>query len=190
MCFACWSKLIRSLHVPFVPISSNLPISMSFISSRMFVRNVIAIWIVNFEWAFLNHGPAKACQSLDGRFYLQTIKFIDCTHRIWFNEVSVIIRRMVLVLNGVLQEECPLDTHSLFMQHPVYRDTANQLLSIPIKTVNACQCTATHDTNSSIVNLCRSAQLACCTLINVKWRQLHLTTKTCTSSARMTLQRA
>lgn len=42
---------------------------------------------------------------------------------------------MVLVLNGVLQEECPLDTHSLFMQHPVYRDTANQLLSIPIKTV-------------------------------------------------------
>jgi hypothetical protein len=44
--------------------------------------------------------------------------------------------RMVLVLNGVLQEECPLDTHSLFMQHPVYRDTANQLLSIPIKTVS------------------------------------------------------
>lgn len=43
---------------------------------------------------------------------------------------------MVLVLNGVLQEECPLDTHSLFMQHPVYRDTANQLLSIPIKTVS------------------------------------------------------
>lgn len=43
---------------------------------------------------------------------------------------------MVLVLNGVLQEESPLDTHSLFMQHPVYRDTANQLLSIPIKTVS------------------------------------------------------
>ena len=43
--------------------------------------------------------------------------------------------RMVLVLNGVLQEECTMDTHSLFMQHPVYRDTANQLLSIPIKTV-------------------------------------------------------
>jgi protein N-terminal asparagine amidohydrolase len=42
---------------------------------------------------------------------------------------------MVLVLNGVLQEECPMDTHSLFMQHPVYRDTANQLLSIPIRTV-------------------------------------------------------
>lgn len=43
---------------------------------------------------------------------------------------------MVLVLNGVLQEECPLDTASLFMQHPVYRDTANQLLSIPTKAVS------------------------------------------------------
>lgn len=44
---------------------------------------------------------------------------------------------MVLVLNGVLQDECiPLDTHSLFMQHPIYRDTANQLLSIPSKTVS------------------------------------------------------
>lgn len=44
---------------------------------------------------------------------------------------------MVLVLNGVLQEECPLDTGSLFMQHPVYRDTANQLLSIPTKAVSS-----------------------------------------------------
>lgn len=44
---------------------------------------------------------------------------------------------MVLVLNGVLQEECPMDTHSLFMQHPVYRDTANQLLSIPSKIINS-----------------------------------------------------
>ena len=44
---------------------------------------------------------------------------------------------MVLVLNGVLQEESPMDTHSLFMQHPVYRDTANQLLSIPSKIINS-----------------------------------------------------
>lgn len=44
---------------------------------------------------------------------------------------------MVLVLNGVLQDECPLDTASLFLQHPVYRDHANQLLSIPIRTVSA-----------------------------------------------------
>uniref|UniRef100_U5ESL8 Putative asparagine amidohydrolase n=1 Tax=Corethrella appendiculata TaxID=1370023 RepID=U5ESL8_9DIPT len=44
---------------------------------------------------------------------------------------------MVLVLNGVLQDNCPLDTHTLFLQHPVYRDTATQLLSIPTKTVGA-----------------------------------------------------
>lgn len=42
---------------------------------------------------------------------------------------------MVLVLNGVLQDECPMDTTTLFMQHPVYRDYANQLLEIPTKTV-------------------------------------------------------
>lgn len=42
---------------------------------------------------------------------------------------------MVLVLNGVLQDECPLDTNSLFLQHPVYRDYANQLTSIPQRTV-------------------------------------------------------
>lgn len=43
---------------------------------------------------------------------------------------------MVLVLNGVMQDECPMDTNSLFMQHPVYRDYANHLLSIPTKTVS------------------------------------------------------
>ncbi|XP_061388313.1 protein N-terminal asparagine amidohydrolase [Musca vetustissima] len=42
---------------------------------------------------------------------------------------------MVLVLNGVLQDDCPMDTTSLFMQHPVYRDYAQQLLSIPTKSV-------------------------------------------------------
>lgn len=50
---------------------------------------------------------------------------------------SLFLQTMVLVLNGVLQDECPLDTHSLFMQHPIYRDTANQLLSIPSKTVSS-----------------------------------------------------
>lgn len=43
---------------------------------------------------------------------------------------------MVLVLNGVLQDECPNDTSTLFMLHPVYRDYANQLLEIPTKTVS------------------------------------------------------
>lgn len=42
---------------------------------------------------------------------------------------------MVLVLNGVLQDECPLDTNSLFLQHPVYREYANQLTSIPQRQV-------------------------------------------------------
>lgn len=91
----------------------------------------------------------KACQSIwlhMQQFCSQTIKCIDCTRPT--SEVFFICR-MVLVLNGVLQEECPLDTHSLFMQHPVYRDTANQLLSIPIKTVKCIkQCPSKH---SSIV---------------------------------------
>lgn len=43
---------------------------------------------------------------------------------------------MVLVFNGVMQDDCPMDTATLFMQHPVYRDYANQLLSIPTKTVS------------------------------------------------------
>ena len=42
---------------------------------------------------------------------------------------------MVLVLNGVLQEECPVDTHALYHAHPVYRDTGSQLLAIPNKVI-------------------------------------------------------
>lgn len=42
---------------------------------------------------------------------------------------------MVLVLNGVLQEKCPADTQSLYHTHPVYRDTAGQLLNIPNKVI-------------------------------------------------------
>lgn len=42
---------------------------------------------------------------------------------------------MVLVFNGVLQEECPPDTSSLYHTHPVYRDRAAQLLAIPNKVV-------------------------------------------------------
>lgn len=42
---------------------------------------------------------------------------------------------MVLVLNGVLQEESPRETRSLYHQHPVYRDTAAQLLAIPTKVI-------------------------------------------------------
>lgn len=42
---------------------------------------------------------------------------------------------MVLVLNGVLQEECPGDSRSLYQTHPVYRETAAQLLAIPNKVI-------------------------------------------------------
>lgn len=42
---------------------------------------------------------------------------------------------MVLVLNGVLQTKCPQDTQSLYHSHPVYRETAGQLLSIPNKVI-------------------------------------------------------
>ncbi|XP_017839964.1 protein N-terminal asparagine amidohydrolase isoform X2 [Drosophila busckii] len=42
---------------------------------------------------------------------------------------------MVLVLNGVLQDDCPMDTNTLFLQHPVYRDYAQQLHSIQAKSV-------------------------------------------------------
>ncbi|XP_060523079.1 protein N-terminal asparagine amidohydrolase-like [Cylas formicarius] len=42
---------------------------------------------------------------------------------------------MVLVLNGVLQAKCPQDMQSLYNSHPVYRETAGQLLSIPNKVI-------------------------------------------------------
>ncbi|KAH8407721.1 hypothetical protein KR222_011301, partial [Zaprionus bogoriensis] len=35
----------------------------------------------------------------------------------------------------VLQDDCPMDTNSLFLQHPVYRDYAQQLHSIQAKSV-------------------------------------------------------
>lgn len=43
---------------------------------------------------------------------------------------------MVLVLNGVLQEECPLDSRSLYHAHPIYRETGARLLTIPNEIVN------------------------------------------------------
>lgn len=123
----------------------------------------------------------KACQSHDSQVYSQqlivliTFRFSAC--------------RMVLVLNGVLQEECPLDTHSLFMQHPVYRDTANQLLSIPIKTVKLLVVI--------IMAICwiknfsdRLARWVSCTSINVKWLQSRLMTRTFTSLDLMMQQHA
>ncbi|KAK6632623.1 hypothetical protein RUM43_013391 [Polyplax serrata] len=68
---------------------------------------------------------------------------------------------MVLVLNGVLQEDSPPDSRTLFHNHPVYRDSALQLVSIPTKVVGPVgllyiqqrelAVTAPHDKNVSIL---------------------------------------
>ncbi|XP_076172121.1 N-terminal amidohydrolase 1 [Ptiloglossa arizonensis] len=42
---------------------------------------------------------------------------------------------MVLVVNGVLQEDIPTDSRSLYAAHPIYRETAAQLHSMPAKLV-------------------------------------------------------
>jgi hypothetical protein len=71
------------------------------------------------------HDKCESCRTLLGR-------------NLSINLFIFILQTMVLVLNGVLQDECiPLDTHSLFMQHPIYRDTANSLLQIAPKTVSS-----------------------------------------------------
>ena len=46
-----------------------------------------------------------------------------------------LLDRMVLVVNGVLQEDIPVDSRSLYAAHPVYRETAAQLHSMPAKLV-------------------------------------------------------
>uniref|UniRef100_A0A182HVV3 Protein N-terminal asparagine amidohydrolase n=1 Tax=Anopheles arabiensis TaxID=7173 RepID=A0A182HVV3_ANOAR len=82
---------------------------------------------------------------------------------------------MVLVLNGVIQDERPINTHALFLEHPVYRETATQLLSIPTKTVGApgllyvCQremaAVAPHDRN---VNIIGSDDATTCIIVVVR----------------------
>lgn len=42
---------------------------------------------------------------------------------------------MVLVLNGVLQTKCPQDSQTLFNSHPVYTETAGQLMAIQNKVI-------------------------------------------------------
>lgn len=42
---------------------------------------------------------------------------------------------MVLVINGVVQEEPPPDSRSLFHAHPIFRESAAQLLGIPTKVI-------------------------------------------------------
>lgn len=44
---------------------------------------------------------------------------------------------MVLVLNGVIQDEtvCPKNSSNLFLQHPHYRTTATQLTQMPVRII-------------------------------------------------------
>ncbi|CAG9855640.1 unnamed protein product [Phyllotreta striolata] len=68
---------------------------------------------------------------------------------------------MVLVLNGVLQEDCPPDSRSLYHTHPIYRETAAQLLNVPNKIIGTVgllyvqqrelAATVPHDKNVSIL---------------------------------------
>lgn len=50
-------------------------------------------------------------------------------------DVVLFFCRMVLVVNGVLQEEVPADSRTLYAVHPVYRESAAQLHSLPAKLV-------------------------------------------------------
>ncbi len=42
---------------------------------------------------------------------------------------------MVLVIDGVIQEEHPPDSRTLFLNHPSFKDTSNQFLSIQPKVI-------------------------------------------------------
>jgi len=42
---------------------------------------------------------------------------------------------MVLMVQGVVQDEPPPDTRTLYLNHPVLRDSASQLLTISTKVV-------------------------------------------------------
>ncbi|KAF0761272.1 protein N-terminal asparagine amidohydrolase [Aphis craccivora] len=68
---------------------------------------------------------------------------------------------MVLLVRGVVQDEPPPDTRTLYLNHPVLRDSASQLLTISTKVVGpigllyVCQremaVTVPHDKNVSII---------------------------------------
>lgn len=55
----------------------------------------------------------------------------NCLHHI----NSLIIFRMVLMVQGVVQDEPPSDTRTLYLNHPVLRDSASQLLTISTKVI-------------------------------------------------------
>ncbi|XP_051168650.1 protein N-terminal asparagine amidohydrolase isoform X1 [Leptopilina boulardi] len=83
--------------------------------------------------------------------------------------------KMVLVVNGVLQEEPPADSRSLYAAHPVYRETAAQLHSMPAKLVGPVgllyvkqremAATLPHDKNVSILG---SDDMTTCIIVVVR----------------------
>ncbi|XP_060535049.1 protein N-terminal asparagine amidohydrolase [Cylas formicarius] len=82
---------------------------------------------------------------------------------------------MVLVFNGVLQEDCPPDSRALYLNHPVYRETAAQLLSVPNKVIGPVgllyvlqrelAATVPHDKNVSILG---SDDVTTCLIVVVR----------------------
>ncbi|KAF7386720.1 hypothetical protein HZH68_012374 [Vespula germanica] len=83
--------------------------------------------------------------------------------------------KMVLVVNGVLQEDVPTDSRSLYVSHPVYRETAAQLHSMPAKLVGPVgllyvqqremAATLPHDKNVSILG---SDDMTTCIIVVVR----------------------
>lgn len=69
---------------------------------------------------------------------------------------------MVLLVRGVVQDEPPPDTRTLYLNHPVLRDSASQLLTISTKVVGpigllyVCQremaVTVPHDSTYTCIN--------------------------------------
>lgn len=43
---------------------------------------------------------------------------------------------MVLMVQGVVQDEPPPDTRTLYLNHPILRDSASQLLTISTKVIS------------------------------------------------------
>ena len=42
---------------------------------------------------------------------------------------------MVLVIDGVMQDEHPADSRTLFLNHPSFKETNNQFLNMPTKVI-------------------------------------------------------
>ncbi|KAJ9588483.1 hypothetical protein L9F63_018139, partial [Diploptera punctata] len=82
------------------------------------------------ESPHLYMSPSSHCDDIKAMNNFLPIPYVTV-----FLTIELNICRMVLVLSGVLQEEAPPDTRTLFHNHPMYKDSVTQLLSIPTKVV-------------------------------------------------------